>query len=706
MSIQDASSGEPNFRDWILVLSRGWKFLALTTLVGTAFGLFQSRWQQSIYQSDALVQIETDESQFSSSQTGEFQDLFGSVSKTETEVEILRSRMVLMPVADSLRLDLVSSPVSAWDRLLGRQGRIDLLELDLPSPSPTARQSAWLLVGRTDTTMALVSPEGDSVCLVPVGELLSVPYKDDTIRIQIGSMNARPGEQFALGTISRMSATRRLQGSLQVKEKGKKTSILLLTYRDDYPDRAAKILNEITRSYMRQNIDAKSAEAGKTLGFLKQQLPKVKAKLDSTDSALNAFRRAKGTIDLTAEAKVSLEQQVDLGKDLLELEQRKQDLSRLYEENHPQIKAINSQIGRIRAAMSKSSGKAKSLPETQQEVLKLTRDVTVATEFYQAMLDKVQQFEVIRAGEVGSARILDTAQISRAPVAPDRNRTLLLGILAGFVGGSLLLMLRSVLDKGLRDASQIEKCAGASIIAQIPDSRGEKRFDKPGKRSFLAVESPNDLAIESLRSLRTAIEFTVLGQDKKILAISGLTPGVGKSFVSANLALLFASSNRKVLLVDGDLRKGVLHHFFRSERTPGFSDLLLGNTKFESIVQRHPTQPNLEFVPTGTLLAYPSELLSTKGVQEVIGRWKEAYDLIIIDTAPVLLVTDPSLIFRFTDHVALVLEQGRHDPSEIREAVRRSKVSESTSIGLILNKCELNPIAYRRMGKYGAAKEA
>lgn len=695
---------EMTLADFLSLLLRGWKITLLTTFFGSALGYVAARWAQPIYQADALIQIDTDSKGGFGGQLGELEEVFGASSKAETEAEILQSRMVLQPVVDTLGLMYSATPTSRWLRFLGRSGRVDLAFLDLPDLEQEADRG-WMLVGR-DSTMALVGPKGDSISQIELGKSYDIPYgESDTIRIEIRNAWYQPGEPFQLDVWDRHGVADGLYATLGVAERGKKTGILELSYSHRYPDQAAAILNEIARSYMRQNIDAKSAEAQKTLGFLKQQLPAVKAKLDSADAALNNYRLSRGTIDLSAEAKVALDQQVVLGQQLLELQQRKQELSRLYEEKHPQVAALNGQIGRIQQNMGKSSGKVRKLPQTQQEVVKLTRDVTVATEFYQTMLDKIQQLEVVRAGEVGSARIIDLAVEPNSPIKPNRMMILLMGVFGGFAVGFGFLLVRKVLDKGVRDVVVIEKLTQTSVFAQIAKSGIEsKQGKKAHGRQILSEIATDDLAVESLRNLRTALEFSLLAQGGKVLGVSGLTPGVGKTFVSANLSALFAMSGKSVLLIDADFRKGRIQEFFDGQRAPGVTDLMSGRANLEQVLRKGKI-PGLTVVTTGALPPNPAEMLGSQQFGTLVQGFRQRFDLVIIDTSPVLLVTDPALVFRHCDFVALVLKQGEHHSKDIVEGIRLAKAKEDLPVCLALNQCQDGydlSGKYRRYGKYAS----
>ena len=698
-NLENKNGSELSFADLLGIAIGGWKILVATTLLGSAVGFLVAKWMLPVYQADALIQVDTD-SKTPGGSLGQLQDLFGSSSKAETEIEIVKSRMVMAPVVDTLKLRYRATPIGALRRLRGKQGRVALGMLSLPWQDE--KSPPWMLEGRDSGSMVLLAPEGDSVATAHIGQPLQAIFEGDTILVTIDSARFSENERFVLSVASDMEIMDGLSKQFSVAEKGKKTGILGLSYQGQYPDRAAAVLNEIAKSYLRQNIDAKSAEAQKTLNFMKAQLPSVKGKMDSADSALNAYRQAKGTVDLTAEAQMALSQQVQLEQQRLELEQRKQELVRLYKEDHPQVLSLNAQIDRIRRILGKSSSDVKGLPATQQEVLKLMRDVQVATTFYQAMLGKIQELEVVKAGEVGSVRIIDFARQPRKPVKPNRKLIFLMGILGGFTLGMGGLLFRRTIDVGVRDVAQLEKLTQASVFAQIPLCTPEElAAKKGGARGLLVNLLPDDLTVESLRNLRTALDFSLLGQGGNVLAITGMTPGVGKSFISANLAALFAMAGKRVILIDADLRKGRLHNHFGGNRAPGLSDVLAGRSSLADVTRTDDKTPNLYFIATGKVPPNPSEMLGSHQLADAVQALRASYDLVLIDTPPILLVTDPALVMRHVDHATLVVEYGAHGPSDIQEAMKLLRVRPDLPLSLALNKCRDEFGAYGSYGRYG-----
>lgn len=662
-----------------ILWAKKWIVLAFT-FVGLLVGFFLMRWMRDVYSSDALLQLDV-----SSSKTSAMVDIgsiFEQESPAEAEIRLIKSRHVLMEVVTKENLNYSSSPIGFWNRLARKEGR---MELSLFSVPDAVKQESyeWIAETISPNEFRLYSPLGGTLVEGSVGNTYRVPFAGDSLAICVSMMLAEPGQKFKLAELNVLEVAEGLKKSLNVAEDGKKTNILTLSLENRYSDKAASILNAVIETYVRQNVEMRSAEAEKTLEFLEEQLPSIKAKLDSAEGALTNYRHEVGTVDLTAEAKVTLDRQVHLKAQLLAVEQQIQENARLYTEDHPTMQAILQQQSRLKREIAKEEALVKDLPTTQQEVIKLQQEVKINNELYTSILNNIQQLRVVRAGEIGNVRIVDKACIRAKPIKPRRKIILLGGMLGGFLlGCGLIFLQRMMYGNGVISASEIERETNVSVFSKIVKTRMDNIPSYRERLFCLAAVAPENLSVEQLRLLRSALEFSFLDAGNKVLLVSGISPGAGKSFVSMNLAYLFAMMGKKVLLVDADLRKSRLSE----KKAAGLSDILCGKSNLEDVVDKV-CDGAFEFLPIGKRNNNPNELLSSKNFEEFIKHSKESYDVVLVDTPPINLVADAQSIARYVDFALLVLRYRMDSMENIKEALAALDIAGVQKRAFVLNQC-------------------
>ena len=661
-------------------------FIAVGAIVGVGIGM----WIRPQFTSDLLLQIDVKGSKASKAM-GEMGELFDVTSPADAEIELIKSRMVLSQVVNEEHLIYSAIPQNKLNRLLHREGRMDIDFLEIPE---LVRGERWLAVVTGADTYAVYTPEESKLVEGKIGDLLVAPYAGDTLRIRVNLMRAKVGEKFAIDVRHPLLAARSLARSLKVAEKGKKTGIIGVSYSNRYPDRAASILNTIANTYVRQNVEMRSAEAEKTLEFLEGQLPGVKAKLDSAEKVLADYRHSIGSVDMSGETRAHLEKEMDLQRQLLQLEQQRQEAIRLFKEEHPAVQTIMKQQDKLRGAIARLQKNAESMPVTQQEVLRLQEAVSVNNAQYTTMLNNIQQLRVVRAGEVGNVRIVDLAQIEPIQSKPKKFNIMLISIATSFMIGVLLVFLLRMMRNGVRSSQELEHATEISVYAKIPESRNRLLRDKRHKKT-LVEDSPNDQASEAFRSLQTAVDFT-LTEGQKVVMVCGLVPGVGKSFVSKNLAAVYAMNGKKVLLIDADMRKGVI----RSAKHAGLTEVLSGKAAWRDAVADTKCE-GLFVIGCGKRLLSPSELLRRDTFKNLLEEMKAEYDMIIVDTPPVSMVTDAELIYPLADFVLLVIHYASDSLSQIKENVENLRRYGEKPCAFVMNHCEYEPGHYGRYYGYG-----
>ena len=660
-------------------LLKNWAIVLPCVLFAAAVGVFMAMWIRPVYQVDALLQIETKNTK-GPSMMGDMAALFTTTSPAETEIELIKSRRVLGSTVVAKRLQYYAIPKGKWDRLFHREGRMELMNFEVPWDCVPLedQEKPWLARVLDSTSFILYDHDNKPVMQGLVGQTYHIPYACDTVTFGIYRMEARKGQRFWVGKKSYLDAVEAFRKVFDVKEKGKRTGILEFSYQDVYPDRAVDVLNEVATSYLRQNVEERNAEAQQTLEFLEKQLPDLKARLDSSLMNMNAYQNRVGSVDVAAETQIVLQKRMQLEQQILEIQQKKQEAIRLFHSQHPTVKTLEDQERTLRRELAATSRDVKDLPETQQEVLKLTSEVELNKVLYTNMLNSVQQLRLVSAGEV------DFAEQTTKPVKPKKKLILLVFLFLGVLLGAALVSLKDKLSGGVKSATFIEKETGFTVYAKVP--KGNPKGTK-GTRP-LAVVEPDDVAVESLRALRSSLEFSMMESDQPIIGVSGLIPGVGKSFISVNLAALYAGLGKKVLLIDADLRKGRLHKEFGIKRGNGFSQVLLREIEPEQVISSTEVE-NLFVLPCGNVPANPAELLGSKHYLELIEQFKKQYDLIIIDTPPIMLVTDAALACRVAAQVVMVIEYNKHAIEAIQDGMAQIlKGNPNAHASIVINKYE------------------
>lgn len=666
-------------------------FIAAFVVVGALCGVLIMNWIRPEYTSDAMLQIDVRGNKASRAM-GEMGVLLDMASPADAEIELVQSRSVLSYVVQEERLCFNAYPVGKLDRLLHREGRMDLDELQIPK---IARLDRWVAVVTGANTYSVIAPEGNKLADAEVGETLRVPYADDTLVVRVRLMRAAPGQEFVLKQMNLLPAIRSLAKRLSVSEKGKQTGVLAVSLKHRYPDRAASILNSIANTYVRRNVEKRSAEAEKTLEFLEKQLPGVKAKLDSAEKVLADYRHKIGSVDLTGETQVHLQKEVDLQKQLLKLEQERQEATRLFKQEHPAVRTIVTQQETLRAKLAQLKRNAEKLPLTQQEVLRLQEDVQVNNAIYTTMLNNIQQLRVVRAGEVGNVRVVDYAMVEDFPSKPRKFNILICSIAAAFMISVLLVFLFRMLRSGVRSSLEVERATDISVFAKVPKC-ANKSFTKRSRKTHtpFVYLYPEDPVSESFRGLLTSVDYT-MSKKGLVLMVSGLIPGVGKSFISANLAALYAMAGKRTLLIDADMRRGVTVGWNRK----GLAEVLGGSSNVESAINPAGNE-NLFTLSTGRARLSPSELLRGESFKNMLNELREKYDVIVVDTPPMSLVTDAELIYPAVDFSLIVLQYGKHSMDDIKETVSKMNRFGDKPKAFVMNQCEHEPGHYYGYG-YG-----
>ena len=693
-----SADGEIDILEIIVYLKSKWKFLLVFLFFGVVFGCLAAMWIRPSFKSDILLQVNVKGNKQGLA-LGEMGALFDVSTPSAAEMELIKSRVILDQVVQDERLCYSAVPLNKLDRLMHREGRMDLELLVIPRAFEEAKGELVARVTADSSAYEVIGLEGEVVLSGKVGETYRKPFAGDTLAICVKNLTATVGQTFLLTAVHPQVAAGNLLKGLSISEEGKSSGIIRVSLENRYADRVAAILNTVANTYLKQNIEMRSAEAKKTLMFLEEQLPGVKAKLDSAEQKLTSFRNAKGTIDLSGETRLHLEKDVTLQQRIIELEQKKQEVLRLFRAEHPTVRTIEEQQARLRRELARQQRSASSLPVLQQEVLSLQEEVEVNNKLYTNLLNNIQQLRVVQAGEVGNVRIVDQAYEPLKPNKPNR-KLIFLGVMGAFLLlGCFIVYIRRLLSNGVCSSSEVEQATGVGVYGKLPMLDGKTLNDvyKP-----CVATNADDPFAEGIRALRTALEFSVFSDGKKVLMVSGLVQGVGKSFVSTNLAASFAMSGKKVLLVDMDLRRG--HLFKHSQK--GLCEMLEEENYGDDYVVK--VMDNFHVLGAGARVVNPGGLLTSSRFSAFLDAFRDKYDLIVLDTPPVFQCSDALLVEKHADYLLCVLKHAAHTIESIQDALNTFDRSTETPLqkAFVFNKCERHAgSGYGSYGYYGYHKK-
>ncbi|EPJ8690647.1 TPA: polysaccharide biosynthesis tyrosine autokinase [Klebsiella pneumoniae] len=677
------------------------KLIIAVTSLFTLCALIYALFATPIYQADALIQVE--QKQANAILSNLSQMLPDSQPQSEPEIALLKSRMILGKTVDDLNLQAVIKPKyfpifgRGWQRLSGKKdGELVVSRLYLPTSEDIDVPKVELTVKDNEHFVV----KGDDFTFNgKVGELLD----DKGISIKVDKIDAEPGSKFTISYITRLEAITKLQEVLSVADQGKDTGILVLSITGDNPELITNIIDSISNNYLSQNIARQAAQDAKSLEFLSNQLPKVRNDLDVAEDKLNEYRRKNDSVDLSLEAKSVLEQIVNVDNQLNDLTFRESEISQLYTKEHPNYKALMEKRKTLQEEKAKLNKRVSVMPETQQEILRLSRDVESGRAVYMQLLNRQQELNIAKSSAIGNVRIIDNAVAQTKPVKPKKIVIILIGFIFGSVVAIGIVLLRVFLRRGIESPEQLEEL-GINVYASIPVSEAfannavkkaswkNKNYDI--KQAFLAVENPADLAIEAIRGLRTSLHFAMMESRNNILMISGASPNAGKTFVSTNLAAVIAQSGKKVLFIDTDMRKGYTHNLFNVENTKGLSDILSGKMTVERAIQPL-SMAGFDFIARGAVPPNPAELLMHKNFDALLSWASQNYEIVVLDTPPILTVTDAAIIGNYVGTTLLVARFEQNTAKEIEVSVRRFEQS-----GVIVKGCILNGIIKKASSYY------
>ncbi|WP_080972689.1 polysaccharide biosynthesis tyrosine autokinase [Providencia rettgeri] len=659
------------------------------TVIFAAIAVAYSLLATPIYQANATLQYDKLGQVSLLDQMSDVMPFSNSNNQVDSEIEVIKSRMVLGKTVSDLNLDAQIAPAGFVNKLLGETASINIDLLQLPE-SLLDQPITVTYLGDNNYSLNIDGQVFDG----KVGEV----FKQGEINLLISSFSAKAGEEFTLVKTARYSTIENLRNTLTIAEVGKGTGIISMAIKGADKAENVRILNSVIQNYVDQNTERKKEMTNNTLVFLDEYLPKIKAKLDNYENQLNDFRKKNESIDLSLEAKAALDTALQVEEKLNELTFKEVEIQQLYTRNHPAYQSLLDKRQQLLREKEKISKNIQKLPNTQQQIVRLTRDVASEQAIYTQLVGKQQELNVLNSGITADVRIIDSAESQPKAVAPKKSLIVVLATILGFIVGCAYVIAREFFNNKIKGTEDID-ALGVNVYATIPFSTYEKKLIEAGNKRPLALENPADTAVEAIRSLRTSVYFSVMNQGNNLVMVTSASPGVGKSFVTSNMAVVLANAGKKVLLIDTDLRKGRIHKAFGLNNKSGLSEYLSQKDMTSPTIHSSVIE-NLDVICRGKNVSHSSELLMSERFKHMLDSVKNQYDIVVIDTAPILAITDSAIIGKYVGTSLLIAFYGVNTVKDVQLSLKRFKQNDIEITGVILNGIDARSDDYNYVYEY------
>lgn len=682
-------------QNFFYTLWEGKYVLLITTLLVSLIATTYILLRPAKYQANTLIQVSN-----KSSDEKLHLPMFsmgGSGSETASQIALIKSRVILEPIINQLGLSFRVEPIRT--SIFGHFGKkqkstIDISHLQLP---PKYLQKKLKLKITDVNHFVLTNPHHKILLQGETNQLV----QKGPFALRVDKMKAMPGSEFYLIKYPVLDVLKQLSIRLNVEELGdpnnNQTGILQITLTDTDPHRMIHILNSIGKAIEKKDAERKLQESQKTLQFLNEQLPIIKSSLIAAEEKLNAYRAKSGKINIKIQAQQLMEQAAETEKQIVEAVLYRSNLLEIYTPQYPLVVELNNKINELKRLKQILLEKIKSLPASDQIAVNLMRDVKVKNDLYLVLLNKIQELQIVNSGTLSDIKILAEAQMPETAQPEPISLLIAASLVLGLMLGCIAVFTRNVFSRRVNDPQWVEKKFSIPNLAVVPFSKIQKT-NKTKKRDIkflpiLAEKSPRDLSVEALRNLRSSLQVMLNNTNKKVIAVMGLSTGVGKSFVCINFAYLLANAEKKVLLIDGDIRRGDLYKYLSLPQAPGLNELLTERVTLSEAIQST-SLSNLSFISCGKYPDNPSELLMKKNFEQVLETVSQQYEYVIIDTAPLLAAPDTIIIGSLTDINFLVIGGNKHHPEEIVLTIKQLENASIKVHGTIFNNLSQKPLTY------------
>ena len=718
-----------------------WPLILFSLLVAIGIAYTYLKFATPIYEANATLIIVDEKKGNEESKMMESLDQISSKKIVENEIEVLQSRRLMTDVIKRLGL---YAPISE-DKGFKTVSAYYSCPVSILSPYPDSlmhpEKQIKLNIDSSTNEVVLNNElrySIDTIVTTPYGKLKFIPNKKYKKPV-------KPHGQFYFTLERPRILSGSFLGSLKAESSGKLSSIVDLSYRDEIPERAENILNQLIASYRHAEMEEKDALAKNTLLFVEDRLGIVSHDLDSIEKKVQQYKSGRNAVDISTQGTLFLQNvsandqklsEVNMQLSVLDQVEKfvtKKDnsngaivpstlgvsdpmlsqlLDKLYTseleynqlrktvgENNPKLVTVEDRINKIKPNIleniqsQKQSLQAakqnlfetnsaynsilKTVPQKERQLLDISREQQIKSDIYSFLLQKREESELAYASTVSNNRIVDDAQAGRDPVSPRRLLIYLIAIVVFLGLGIAIITIRESFTGKVLYRSEVESRTSIPII-------GEVAFDK-SKNPIVIEAGRRSLVAEEFRKLRISLSFLGIDANHKKILVTSSISGEGKSFIAANLAVSLALTGKKVALVDMDLNNPSLSKILNISPDHGVTEFLTGEKDPEEIIKVIDEHKNLFFIPSGSLPENPSELLSNGKVKELIDYLEGIFDMVIIDTSPLVLVTDGYILTGLCDATLYVVRHKYTPKMLIKRIDENNHINPINNPAIIFN---------------------
>jgi capsular exopolysaccharide synthesis family protein len=737
-----------------------WPWFLIAGILAIGFGFAYLKYATPIYQANATIIIKDEKKGNEESQLSSSLDQLSAKKIVENEMEVIQSRKLMDDVINKLGL---YAPVYS-------QGRIRSTSAYLTCPIAIRAASPDSLITIKKIKLSLINNNQEVILndtfRYPINKLVDTRFGMlEFVPNKKFDSSLPSANNFYFSLINPRYLVQFLVKALIVESSSKLSSIINLTYYDEVPKRAEDILNELINSYRQAEIDEKDALAKNTLAMVDDRLSSVTHDLDSIEKKIQQYKSSSAAVDIGAQGQLYLQNVSTNDQKLSEYNTQisvlnqvekfvtnkdnaggivpstlgvsdptlTQLIDKLYSsqleydklkktvgENNPTLVSLRDQINKIKPNIlqniqsqeqslaaakqnvSATNGNYNSMlqavPQKERQLLDISREQQIKSNLYSFLLQKKEESELAYASTLSNNRVVDFAQASPVPVSPNSKMIYIISLVS-FMGICIsAITLREFLNGKVLTRREVESLTSIPIVAELAYEKSNSPLViQAGKRSYLA---------EEFRKLRVSLSFLGIDEGHKKILVTSSVSGEGKSFIAANLAVSLSLTGKKVVLVDLDLNKPTLQKILNVTQEEGITEYLTGKREPEEIIKRIKAHENLFFISPGNLPENPTELLANGKVKEIIEYLDGIFDVVIIDTSPIVLVTDGYLLTGLCDATLYVIRHKYTPRTLVKRIDQVNKINPIKNPAIIFNGVKKTGILKNSYGNgYGYGKK-